>query len=414
MKEIDSLNRHYRSFHSVQDYNLNCVDSFYYSFDLYDQTLPDISVGEFERILGSISCFYPSPIKLYAASFSETPDRFSLTNYHDASPCFFWGDDSFRVNIEENALLVPSEEKNSVFSFIRCKTIESKLVQKETMHVFEFILNNYINQAAEAFPTIWGWLKYVVNSNEKKVVTDQTLAPNQCCILHLLKKYGFDISVLQHQKNVLLSDIYPLIYMDFQLADTYYTWYSKDEILYNYGSKYYLPFDKIKQSSTIIFPMITENRMVEVLESGRRCLLVVNVPSTKYIDGTMLDASIYDKYINELIAILTKLDFEVFIRQDPRGSIQINENLVKVDKHATLKTAFEHYDICVCDRPGGASIEAIEAKGFVLLRSNIFSNTLTKTYCDCLEMQKKIANRMSSRIKRLFDSFDLICFNSNL
>lgn len=411
MKEMDSLNRHYSLYHTIQNYNLECIDSFYFSFDLYDYSLPVISVEEFKRILKSTSVFFPSPIKSYSAKCSIPQDVFSLTNYHDASPCFYLGADSFRVNIEKEIPSLKPKEKNTVFSFVKNKIIEANLVQKDVAPIFEIIISNYINRATEAFPIIWGWLKYVVKSKINKVITDQTLAPNQCCVLHILKEHGFNISVLQHQRNVILSDIYPLIYLDFQLSDTYYTWYSKKIFINNYASNYDLPFNKIMQSSSIFFPMIIEEKLIEILESSKRCLLILNAPSSKYIDGTMLDSSSYVNYIKNVIALLVQMGLQVFLRKDPRGDIIFDESMAQIDLSNTLKDALEHYDICVCDRPGGAAIEVMESKGFVFVCSSALS-TVTQTYLDCLDLQKRIMNKVSSRIKLAFDSLDLLCFNS--
>ena len=413
MKEIDSLHRHFHLFHSIYEYSLDSIDSFYYSFNLYDPTLPAISVDEFEQILNNTDIFFPCPLKSYSASYNKPLDSIFLTNYHDASPCFYYGRNSFRVEINKDNLFLSQNEMNKVFSYIMQKVSEANLVQKEVMPIFKTTLNNYIIQAANAFPTIWGWLELVAKSKINTIITDQTLAPNQCFVLHVLKESGCNIIVLQHQRNLLLSDIFPLLYLDFHLSDTYYTWYSKEEIVDNYAYKYDLPYDKIMQSSNLTRPHVTEQMMIRILESSKSCLLVTNAPALKSIDGTTLDSLSYYDYIRNIIVFLDLLGFDVFLRKDPRDTMLKDDVSVQFDKNKTLKDAIIHYDICICDRPGGATVEAMENKGFALVCSSKFKDKLTQTYYEYMGLQRKIIKRVSPRIKRLLDSFDLLCYNSD-
>ena len=378
LKELDSMKRHLRD-NPRNPYSMRLVDRFYYGFGLYDSRLPAISMKEFQQLLKSVSTFIPSPLKQYVPLAQKTITENSIINYHDASPCFYSKGRAFRVVVDSVKCSVDQHERSQIIDFIVDEVITNELIDNQYKDLFKTIVRDYVNLGADKFPIMSSWLEPLINSSINYVVTDQTLAPAQCCVNHMLKAKGKYLIVLQHQRNLMLTDIFPLVYLDFSLSDIYCTWFSSEFIEKNH--KEYLPYIKnnIIQTRDIIIPQINKNDLLGHIEMSSTCLLILNATEEKYIEGTMSCPLKYADSIRKTLNMLYFFHYKVYVRKDPRSNTTI-ENIIFDDSN-TLKDAIHKYDFCVCDRPGGAAIEVLEEIGFVFVcfdRSD-FKETLTYT-----------------------------------
>lgn len=406
LKEIDSMQRHIQTGQGISSYDMTLEDGFYYDFRLYDEGLPTVSLKEFISILNESELFVPSPLKEYACGVNEYKDKRLLVNYHDASPCFSYCGDYFRLAPSNESLVITEKERNSVLLFIMDQIEAMKLVSHDIFISLREILYQYITRASQMFPTIAQWLYPLMRHYDGDVITDQALAPGQCCVNHLLKSSGHHITVLQHQKNLILTDIFSILYLDFFLADTYVSWVSRDMLLHNYSSyTHFLP-NIIIQKGTIDFKLQASSIVVNKIGLGRRCLYILTCRAKKFISGTML--SIEDGSIRNEIALLKEMNYDVYIRKDPRDNLNFREDDVKIDESPSLSDAIRQYDICICDRPGGATIEVLERMGFVFVKSNLTGFPKTKTYKELNQKQQLICDCLPLERRRLFELYDLL------
>ena len=406
LKEIDSMQRHILTGQGISSFDMTLEDGFYYDFRLYDEGLPTVSLKEFISILNESELFVPSPLKEYACGVNEYKNKRLLVNYHDASPCFSYCGDHFRLAPSNESLVITDKERNSVLLFIMDQFEAKKLVSHDIFISLREILYQYITRASQMFPTIAQWLYPLMRHYDGDVITDQTLAPGQCCVNHLLKSSGHLITVLQHQKNLILTDIFPILYLDFLLADRYISWFSREMLLHNYYPfRHSFPGD-IVQQGTIGFKLQTSSFVANKIGFGRRCLYILTYRAKKFISGTMLgkEGSIRDE-----IALLKGMNFDVYIRKDPRDIVDLCRDSVKTDESPSLSNAIEQYDLCICDRPGGATIEVLVKKGFVLVRSGLYEFRKTQTYKDLNAKQQFIRDCLPLERRKLLDMYDLLC-----
>ena len=406
LKEIDSMLRHIQAGQDISSYDMALEDGFYFDFKLYDENLPSVSLKEFTSILNDVEAIVPSPMKAYACGVEEYKNKRLLVNYHDASPCFSYCGEHFRFESSSEPVIINEKEKNSVLVFLMEQIEAKKLVSYNCLIPLREILYYYINRASGMFPTIAQWLYPLMRHYDGVVITDQTLAPGQCCVNHLLKSSGHHMTVLQHQKNLILTDIFSILYLDFFLADTYVSWVSRDMLLHNYSSyTHFLP-NIIIQKGTIDFKLQASSIVVNKIGLGRRCLYILTCRAKKFISGTML--SIEDGSIRNEIALLKEMNYDVYIRKDPRDNLNFREDDVKIDESPSLSDAIRQYDICICDRPGGATIEVLERMGFVFVKSYLTGFPKTKTYKELNQKQQLICDCLPLERRRLFELYDLL------
>ena len=364
MKELDSMNRYL--VHGLSgSYNMDLSDGFYFGFGLFDPMLPAISIDEFRRILNNTSTFIPSPLKNNVPLIKDFGISNAITNYHDASPCFILRNGAFRVIMDNPTDVVDENERKQIINLIMEEIIEQALIDIRFVSIFKVILTKYVQLAVNKFKSMFNWLERVANSNISMVVTDQTLAPAQCCVNHYLKAHGKHIVTFQHQKNMLLTDIFPLVFLDLSLSDVYHTWFSYDFLEADYVE--YLPYVKTKivQMGTIKMPLVDNMSVLNDIENSTTCLLILNAVEDKFVKGTMNLPYNYHENILKIIKQLNAFHYKVYIRRDPRSNGVVDN--VEQDSSDTLRTAIQKYDICICDRPGGAAIEVLEEKGFVFI-----------------------------------------------
>lgn len=405
MKELDSMNRHLR-YDSVKSYSTKLVDEFYFGFGLYDHRLPAIGIEEFQGILKNTTTFIPSPLKKYVPSTTNLYLDNYIINYHDGSSCFYSKDKAFRVIVDPMACYIDLNERTQIIELILEETIKNNLVNILYKDIFRIILGEYVRMAADKYPKIISWLELVANSNIKMIVTDQTLAPAQCFINHVLKGRGKQIVVLQHQKNMMLTDIFPLVFLDLSISNIYYSWFSSELINYNYGE--YMSFVKteIVQTGTINKKQISQMEILERIETGKTCLLILNSIEEKFIKGTMNPPYKYIDNIMRVIKLLKELRYKVFIRKDPRSNMTIDD--VDEDNSQTLNSAIHKYDVCVCDRPGGATVVALEEKGFVFVCFDNSEFKKTKTYSKLQEKGNVLKTKLYRGMRILNNNIDLL------
>lgn len=406
LKEIDSLLRHIQTGQSISSYDMTLEDGFYFDFKLYNESLPPVSLKEFISILNEVELFVPSPVKEYACGVDDYKNKRLLVNYHDASPCFSYCGDHFRFASSYEPIMIPDKERNTVLAFVMDQIETKKLVSHDILIPLREILYQYINRASVMFPTIAQWLYPLMRHYDGAVITDQTLAPGQCCVNHLLKSSGHHIMVLQHQKNLILTDIFSILYLDFILADRYISWFSREMLLHNYFSCRHSFPDDIIQRGTIGFKLQSSSIVANKIGLGRRCLYILTYRAKKFISGTML--GIEEGDIRNEIALLKEMNYDVYIRKDPRDIIDLCKDTIKTDESPSLSDAIGQYDMCICDRPGGATIEVLVKKGFVLVRSGLCEFRKTQTYRDLIKKQHFISECLPLERRRLFDMFDLL------
>lgn len=406
LKEIDSLMRHIQTGQNVSSYDMTLEDGFYFDFKLYNESLPPVSLKEFISILNEVELFVPSPVKEYACGVNDYKNKRLLVNYHDASPCFSYCGDHFRFAPSYEPITIPDKERKTVLAYVMDQIETKKLVSRDILIPLREILYQYINRASGMFPTIAQWLFPLIRHYDGDVITDQMLAPGQCCVNHLLKSSGHHITVLQHQKNLILTDIFSILYLDFLLADRYISWFSREMLLHNYYSyRHSFPGDIVQQGN-IGFKLQTSSFVANRIGFGRRCLYILTYRAKKFISGTMLgkEGSIRDE-----IAFLKGMNFDVYIRKDPRDIVDLCRDAVKTDESPSLSNAIEQYDLCICDRPGGATIEVLVKKGFVLVRSGLYEFRKTQTYKDLNAKQQFISDCLPLERRKLLDMYDLLC-----
>jgi len=406
LKEIDSMLRHIQTGQDMSSYDMVLEDGFYFDFKLYNKNLPSVSLKEFLSILNDVEFFVPSPLKEYACGVEEYKNKRLLVNYHDASPCFSYCGEHFRFEPSSEPIIINDKERNSALIFLMEQIEAKKLVSHDALIPLREILYHYINRASGMFPTITQWLYPLIKHYDGDVITDQTLAPGQCCVNHLLKSSGHHITVLQHQKNLILTDIFPILYLDFLLADRYVSWVSREMLLNNYFSYRHSFPDNIFQQGAIGFKLQTSSIVANRIGLGRKCLYILTSRAKKFISGTMLGIE-EGRIINE-IALLKEMNYDVYIRKDPRDIIDSWRYAVKTDDSPSLSDAIGKYDMCICDRPGGATIEVLVKSGFVFVRSGLYEFRKTQTYKDLIKKQQFISERLPSERRRLFDMFDLL------
>lgn len=406
MKEIDSMQRHLRICPFSQ-YDMTLIDEFYFGFRLYDTNLPAIDTNEFQDIIMKTDTFITNPLKSYASKPKGFDFTNSLINYHDASPCFCLNGNKFRVKVKPSNNLIGNRERENVFDFILEETKLTGLVKDKYIDIFSSILRDYVRKAASAFPVIWSWLELIVNSNIKTIVTDQTLAPGQCCVNQILKSNGKRIITFQHQKNMLLTDIFSITYLDFLVSDIYYSWFSKEFYEKNY--KDYMPLFKTKiiQSGAIKFPKTNQKDILFLLENSKDCLLILNAVDEKSVIGSMNSSYGYTDNLMNTINLLESYHFKVTVRNDHRNNLLLNN--VEYDNSRTLHEAILKHDICICDRPGGATIEVMEVKGFVFVCFDKSEFRETLTYIGFRQNGEKLKGLLSCHNGILNCNFDLLC-----
>lgn len=405
MKELDSMRRHLLN-HPAEPYDRTLVDGFYFGFGLYDSQLPAIGLDDFRRILDDTTTFIPSPLKRSVPLTKELRIDDAITNFHDASPCFISKDQSFRVIVDATSDMVDKDERKKIIEFIIKTIFDQDLCDIRLEALFRSILTDYVHLAANKFQGMIGWLDAVANSDITLVVTDQTLAPAQCCVNHYLKAKGKHIVTLQHQKNMLLTDIFPLVYLDLSLSDVYHTWFSPDSIEKNYGD--YLPYFKTKivQTGAVKPPIFDCMGVLSIIENSTTCLLILNSVDDKYVQGTMNSPYHYEERIGGIIEQLRSACYEVYIRTDPRSSFVI-EN-VDHDKSDSLTNAIHKYDVCICDRPGGAAVEVLEEKGFVFIHFDQSEFRKTPKYVELEEKGRHLKRKRTKGTGLLDLDFDLL------
>ena len=384
MKELDSMKRYIRTKPSMP-YSMKLVDDFYFSFGLYDHQLPAISINEFQRLLINITTFIPSPLKEYVPLEPNLQVENSITNFHDGSPCFYSKNQAFRVIVDSTEYTINKNERNLITDYIFEEIVNNELIDFQLKDLFRVILCEYVRMA---------------------VITDQTLAPAQCCVNHILKARGKHLVVLQHQRNMILTDIFPLMYLDFSLSDIYYTWFSYEFLEENY--KEYIPFvnTEIVQKGNIRMPQVSPKDLLRHIEMSTTCLLILNAVEEKYIEGTMNSPFRHANDIMKTISMLETFHYNVYVRKDPRSGIILKN--VNYDDSITLKTAIKKYDFCICDRPGGAAIEVLEEKGYVFVCFDKIEFRETEAYTRLREKGNQLKKMNSKDMGILNCDIDLL------
>lgn len=406
MKEIDSMLRHIQHGKNISSYDMELVDEFYYDFCLFDDKLPTIAKKDFLLILNEADFFVPSPIKEYACGIEDFKNKRLLINYHDASPCFSYCGERFQLESSFQPVLISDEEKDIAFRFLMKQIINCKIVHNDIIAPLKEILYQYLERASRMFPTISQWIYPLMEHYYGDVLTDQTLAPGQCCVNHLLKLSGHKITVLQHQKNLLLTDLFPILFLDFHLADRYFSWISRDQLFYNYPYYHFSFPDTIIQRGAIDFKKQSSNFVADKIGFGKKCLYILTSRDKKFINGTMLDINSIDN-IKKDVEVLRELNFEVYIREDPRIINKLWGN-INVDKSSSLIEAIDQYDVCFCDRPGGATIVVLERTGFVFIKLDLQEFKKTQTCKNLLRKQKIVFDCLPVARRKLFDMFNLL------
>ena len=405
MKELDSMNRHLCHY-SVKSYSRKLVDEFYYGFGLYDHRLPAIGIEEFCSILKNTTSFIPSPLKKYIPSTPNLNLGNYIINYHDASPCFYSMNKSFRVIVNTKECHIDINERTRIIEFILEETLKNNLVDILYKDILRIILGEYVRMAAEKYPKIISWLEIVANSNINLIVTDQTLAPAQCFVNHVLKSRGKKLVVLQHQKNMFLTDIFPLVFLDLSISDVYYSWFSHEFMYKNYGE--YMSFinTEFVQAGVIKIKQINPTDVLECIETGKTCLLILNAVEEKFIKGTMNPPYGYVDNIAKVINLIKGLHYKAFLRKDPRSNMTIDN--IEEDNSQDLMSAIHKYDVCVCDRPGGAAVTVLEEKGFVFIRFDNSEFKKTHIYSKLQEKGNLLKTKMSRGRDIINSNIDLL------
>ena len=407
LKEVYSMNRHLLINGDISSYDLDLVDAFYFNFNLYDRTLPVITLDQFRSILGETEFFIPSPLKKYACGYGEYTGNRLLVNYHDASPCFSFCGQQFQLESIFPPVAISEREKERILVFILENLLDSGIVDPCFRQVLRHILSDYVRLSTRMFLTVSTWLFPLLRIYKGNVVTDQTLAPGQCCVNHLLKSSGNRITVLQHQKNLILSDLYPIVYLDFLLADEYVSWVSRDVLLYNYSDYRDTIPEIVLQKGEIRFRQEVVSRIADRIKNGKKCLFILTSRERKHITGTVLGSQDAGSN-NKIVQLLLDLGYDVYVRRDPRDkSLTMNGNFI-VDDSRSLQEAITKYDLCICDRPGGATIEVLELLGFVFVPAKLEGFKHTPTYNDLVVKQHLIKKMLPTDKGRLFELFDLL------
>ena len=408
LKEVCSMKRHLFTTSDTVSYTPDLVDAFYFNFNLYDTTLPIITLDQFKSVLDETDFFVPSPVKSYACGYSDYTDKRLLVNYHDASPCFSFCGQHFQLEPLSPQAAISEREKDRTLGFILESLMDNGIVDPSLQLTLWDILSGYGGLAVKMFMTVSKWLYPLLHFYRGEVVTDQTLAPGQCCVNHLLKSSGNRITVLQHQKNIILTDLYPIVYLDFCLADKYVSWVSREALLYNYSDYVDTIPVNVIQRGEIRFRHEDVSRIADRLENGKKCLLILTSRERKYISGTVLDSRDTGS-TTDIVHVMCEFGYEVYVRRDPRDKSLAPNGDFLVDDSRSLQEAIAKYDFCICDRPGGATIEVMEQSGFVFVPARLEGFKRTPTYNDLNVKQAHIRELISIDKGGLFDMFDLLC-----
>ena len=412
VKEIDTISRieNMSCFLTVSsEYQSQLSDSNLYELKSCNDNIELISPNEFREIIQAEKCI------LKIGSFRKISPDYSFSD-DKIIECNLDGTPVFKITKGENirmvrlaiapSFVVPSGDIQRFTNKLLNRIIASRFVNNTLEKELKNTLNFYLTKGVAFASKINSWLSILLESTTLEYcITDQTLPPAASFISHEIRRHNIPLLVLQHQRNMVLSNLYPLLLPDFKLASVYYSWFSKAELNKHYEAK--LAVGKFVHVSDIPFRKVTKKQVKDKVQSGKKCLLIINEAFDAYINGASIYRKVHALEVENMCKLLHSLGFQVFVRDYPNSNRVLAIPNTYLDDSNGLDDTFGKYDFYLTDRVGNSIMEILELQGFLFVFPHHYQSYLSQYY-ESLKVNDVFANGDNATIRQLLSLFDLL------
>lgn len=416
IKEVDSINRAENLSQCLQipcEYRSQLCDKLLYEYKPKNN-LQTIDIDEFKEIARS------EEFVLKIGAFRNISPMYSFSGQKiiecslDGSPVFkiIKNDRMQLVKLDITPALVPlSGDIESLTDKLLQRFVKGQHVNNIFEDELGRIIHFYLTKGFALATKINSWLNALLTSPMLGYcITDQTLLPAVSFISHEVRRHRIPLLVLQHQRNLLLSNLYPLLLPGFKLASTYYSWFSQQEINKVYPEK--LRPDNFVHVSDIPFCMVTKTHIEENVRKGKKCLLIINEAFDAYINGVSIYTKIHAYEVENMCKLLHSLGVQVFIRDYPNSNRTLAIPDTCLDDSDKLEDTFGKYDFYLTDRVGNSVMDILEYQGFLFVFPQHYQSYLSEYYKH-FKVNEVFADGENAMINQLLPVFDLLAVWEN-